>query len=233
MRVLAVGAHPDDIEILCAGTLTRLAAEGHDVHMLVATDGAAGHKIIQPPELAEIRRRETTAAADLIGAQIHFLQEPDELLFEDERTRLKMIDALRVADPELVITHNPDDYHPDHVICSRLVFGASFVSTVPNIRTEHAAQEGVAALYYMDGLAGANFLPEEYVDITDFMATKREMVSKHESQLTWLKEHDNIDIVDFVETVARFRGLQCGVPYAEAFRGAHIWPRQRTVRLLP
>ncbi|MFQ6130546.1 MAG: PIG-L deacetylase family protein [Armatimonadota bacterium] len=233
MRVLAVGAHPDDVEILCAGTLAKCAARGDEVHIAVATDGAAGHKVILPPELAEIRRREATAAAQLIGAQINFLAEPDELLFEDERTRLKMIDALRVADPDLIITHGPEDYHPDHLTCSRLVFGASFVSSVPNIKTEHAAQEKIGALYYMDTVAGAGFLPEEYVDITDTFVQKREMLSQHESQLTWLKEHDDIDILEFVETVARFRGLQCGVQYAEGFRAAHIWPRQKAERLLP
>jgi len=233
MKVLAVGAHPDDIEILCAGTLAKCAARGDQLHIVVVTDGAAGHKVIPPPQLAEIRKREASAAAALIGAQIAFLAEPDELLFEDERTRLMMIDALRVADPDLIITHGPEDYHPDHVHCSRLVFGASFVSSVPNIKTDHPAQEKIAALYYMDALAGAGFLPEEYVDITETFATKRDMLSQHQSQLTWLKEHDNIDILEFVETVAHFRGLQCGVQYAEGFRAAHLWPRQKTQRLLP
>jgi LmbE family N-acetylglucosaminyl deacetylase len=67
MRILAIGAHPDDLEILCAGTLARYTQEGHEVIMAVATDGTAGHMVIKPPELARIREREARAAAELLG----------------------------------------------------------------------------------------------------------------------------------------------------------------------
>ncbi|MDH3674677.1 MAG: PIG-L family deacetylase, partial [Anaerolineae bacterium] len=101
MRVLAVGAHPDDLEILCGGTLARYAQEGHAVIMCVATDGTAGHMEIKPPELAQIREREARAAAEVIKAEFIWLGYPDELIFNDRETRLAVIDAIRQARPDV------------------------------------------------------------------------------------------------------------------------------------
>jgi LmbE family N-acetylglucosaminyl deacetylase len=85
----------------------------------------------------------------------------------------------------------------------------------------------------MDTLAGIGFVPTEYVDISDFIETKLEMNNCHQSQIKWLYEHDGIDFLDFVRTVSKFRGLQCGKAYAEGFTQCKAWPRMTTVRLLP
>lgn len=233
MRIMAIGAHPDDIEILCAGTLLRYVASGHTVVVCVATDGTAGHRLISPAELAVIREREARAAAVILGASCIWMGLPDELVFDNLETRLAFVDAIREARPDVIISHDPSDYHPDHRTVSRLVFDASFVASLPNIRTRHPAHDRVPALYYMDTLAGKGFQPGEYVDITGVMATKQQMVSCHASQLIWLKDHDNIDVLDFVDVVARFRGIQCGVRYAEAFRAEDVWPRTVPRRILP
>ncbi len=233
MNVLAVGAHPDDLEILCGGTLSRCVQRGDRVTMLIMTDGSAGHAEIPAAELAQIRRAEAKAAAEIIGAEFVWLGLPDEFVFNDEPTRRLLLNAIRGAKPDLILTHNPDDYHPDHRATSRAVFDASFVMGLPNVVTENAAHPGVAPLYYFDALAGIGFLPDEYVDITDSWATKRRMLEQHRSQVNWLRYHDAIDIFAFMETVAKFRGLQSGVPLAEGFRPAHAWPRLRTHRLLP
>lgn len=233
MRVLAIGAHPDDLEILCAGTLARYAQTGHQVVMCVATDGTAGHMEIKPPELAQIREREARAAADVIKAEFIWLGFPDELIFNDRATRLAFVDAIRRARPDVIITHSPDDYHPDHRMVNRLVFDASFVASLPNIETDQPAHPAVPPIYYMDTLAGKGFHPTEYVDISTTMELKRQMLACHASQLTWLKEHDDIDIVEFMEVVARTRGFQCNVPYAEGFRQEDVWPRTPAERILP
>ena len=232
-RILAVGAHPDDLEILCSGTLAKYVGQGAHIIMAIATDGSAGHMLIPPDKLAQIRHKEAQEAASLIGAELHWLGYPDELIFEDMDTRLRFIDLIREAKPDLILTHDPNDYHPDHRVVSRLMFDASFVSGLPNIKTEHPAHPGVCPLYYFDTLTGAGFLPTEYVDITDTFETKKAMLRSHASQLTWLKEHDNIDIVDFITVMARSRGLQCGVQYAEGFRAENAWGRNRINRLLP
>jgi N-acetylglucosamine malate deacetylase 1 len=233
MRVLAIGAHPDDLEILCGGTLAQFAARRDAVTMLVMTDGCAGHAEIGPGELAAIREREARAAASVIGAEFAWLGLPDEFVFNDEPTRRRLLDAIRAARPDLILTHDPVDYHPDHRATSRAVFDASFVMGLPNVQTPSAPHPGVAPLYYFDTLAGIGFQPAEYVDVTETFATKQKMLAAHETQLAWLRHHDAIDVQEFMETVALFRGLQCGCRYAEAFRPAHAWPRLRTQRLLP
>ena len=233
MRILAVGAHPDDLEILCSGTLAKYVQQGASVVLAIATDGSAGHMIIPPDELATIRQAEARQAASIIGADLHWLGYRDELIFEDIDTRLRFVDLIREAKPDLILTHDPTDYHPDHRVVSRLMFDASFVSGLPNVKTEHPAHPGVCPLVYFDTLTGAGFLPTEYVDIGDTFATKRAMLECHASQLTWLKEHDDIDVLDFITVMARSRGLQCGVQYAEGFRAENAWGRNRPYRVLP
>jgi LmbE family N-acetylglucosaminyl deacetylase len=85
----------------------------------------------------------------------------------------------------------------------------------------------------MDTLAGVNFLPEEYVDISDDIEVKLDALSCHESQIKWMLKHDKIDFLEFVSVCSRFRGLQCGVKYAEGYRKCAAWPRLNTKRLLP
>jgi LmbE family N-acetylglucosaminyl deacetylase len=233
MRILAIGAHPDDLEILCAGTLARYKAEGHQVVMCVATDGTAGHMIIKPPELARIREAEARAAADVIGAEFIWLGFPDELIFNDRDTRLAVVEAMRQAKPDLIITHAPDDYHPDHRVVSSLVFDTSFIASLPNIETSQPAHPVVPPIFYMDTIAGKGFHPTEYVDISTTLELKRQMLACHASQLTWLKDHDKIDVMEFMEVVAKTRGFQCNVPYAEGFQPADVWPRTPPKRLLP
>jgi LmbE family N-acetylglucosaminyl deacetylase len=232
-RILAVGAHPDDLEILCSGTLARYAQQGAHIVMAIATDGSAGHMIIPPDELAEIRHREAQAAASIIGAELHWLGYPDELIFEDIATRLRVVDLIREARPDLILTHDPNDYHPDHRVVSRLLFDASFVSGLPNIKTEHPAHPGLCPLVYFDTLTGASFQPTEFVEITDTFEIKKAMLACHASQINWLREHDNIDVLEFITVMARSRGLQSGVPYAEGFRAEYAWGRNRPYRVLP
>lgn len=232
-RVLAVGAHPDDLEILCGGTLARYARDGTTVVMAIATDGSAGHMTIPPDELARLRKAEAQQAADSIGAELLWLGFRDELLFEDMPARLRFVDLIREARPDVILTHDPADYHPDHRAVSRLTFDASFVAGLPNIQTARPFHAGVQPLFYFDTLSGAGFTPTEYVDVTDVYALKRAMLKCHASQLTWMDDHDHVDMLDFIEVTTRSRGLQCGVRHAEAFRAEPSWPRLQTYRLLP
>ncbi len=233
MRYMAIGAHPDDIEILCAGTLARAVQLGHEAVICVACNGAGGHMTIEPAELSHIRKQEAQDAASLIEAEFISLGYPDMFIFDDRETRLAFADAIRQARPDVIITHWPEDYHADHRIVSQLVFAASFLATLPNIETAHPAHPIVSPLYYMDTPASKGFIPTEYVDISGTFEIKRQMLSCHESQVTWLKEHDSVDIIEFMETMSRARGLQCGVSFAEGFRIADVWPRTQPRRLLP
>ena len=233
MRVLAVGAHPDDVEILCGGTLARYASRGDQVAIAIATDGTAGHAQIRPDELAPIREREARASGAVIGAEVHWMGFPDEFLFDDQPTRLAFVEVIRHARPDVILTHAANDYHPDHRATHQLVFSASFVATLPNVETEQEPLGGVPALLWMDTLAGRGFDPETFVDITATFETKREMLACHASQVEWLRHHDDVDILDVMRTVAKARGMQAGVAFAEGFRREASWSRARATRVLP
>lgn len=233
LSVLAVGAHPDDVELLCGGTLARYAREGHRVTICHVQNGDLGHAQIPRAELAAIREEEAKNAGALIGAEVISLGISDLDVYPDRETRLRFTDLVRRAKPDVILAHSPDDYMPDHTITSRLIFEASFGSSVPQLLTEHEFHPKVPPVYYMDTLAGVNFLPQEYVDISGVIDLKKEMLLKHNSQITWMRDHDHIDFIEFMLAQSRFRGLQCGVMYAEAFRGMEVWPRIGTLRLLP
>jgi LmbE family N-acetylglucosaminyl deacetylase len=225
--VLAIGAHPDDLEWLCGGTLAKFARLGARVSMAVATDGSAGHQVIPPKELAEIRQAEARKSAAVIGADFYWLGYLDEMIFDDIETRLVFAELIRKAKPDLIITHTPVDYHPDHRIVSRLVFDASFTSGLKNIHTETPYHPGVQPIAYLDTITGANFIPTDFVDISDTWQIKVQMLSNFQTQIRWLKDHD------MIETQAKARGYQCGVAYAEAFTFENVWPRSKPYRLLP
>ena len=233
MRVLAVGAHPDDLEILCSGTLARFADEGHKVVMCHTLNGNLGHTEIPRDELKDIRREEAENAAAVIGAESITLDIDDLDIYPDRESKYKMIEAIRKAKPDIIILPSPEDYMPDHTITSEVGFDASFMATLPQLITESPFHPKLTPVYYMDTIAGLNFNPEDFVDISKMESVKREMIACHKSQAQWLKEHDNIDYVDFAMIQSAFRGMQCGVKYAEAFRQKRVWGRVSTKRYLP
>ena len=233
LQVMAVGAHPDDLELLCGGTLARYADLGHEVVMVHLLTGDKGHYQMTSEQLVKVREKEARAAGAVIGAEVLSGHIPDGELFSDLQTRMLVIDLVRQVRPDLIITHAPNDYMSDHVATSQLVCDASFLAATPLLRTEHEASDRIAPVFFMDTLAGADFLPTEYVDISEHFEKKRKMLSCHESQVTFLKEHDRIDFLEFMEITNRSRGLQCGARYAEGFRQHEVWGRKVARRLLP
>ncbi len=233
MQVMGIGAHPDDLEVLCGGTLAKFRARGDDVIMCHASWGDLGHYKIMPEELSRIRSQEAKAAAQVIGAQAMELGFFDMRINYTEEAQRRVADAIREARPDLVITHHPNDYHSDHNGVTQLVLHATFAATVPHFETGHPYLPKLPMVYFMDTLFGLNFQPTDYVDISDYIGTKKEMLSKHQSQLAWLKEHDEVDIVENMVTVNRFRGLQCNVLYAEGIQKFQVWGRTAPGTLLP
>lgn len=233
LRVLGVGAHPDDLEILCGGTLAKYVKLGHKVIMAHLLNGDKGHYEMDSKKLARVRREEAENAAQIIGAEVLSLDFPDGELFSNLEIRKKVINLIRQAKPDVIITHTPKDYMSDHIVTSQLVCDASFLSTASLFKTGQEVHGRITPIFFMDTMAGVNFLPSEYVDISDTFEKKKEMIKQHKSQLDWLKRHNSIDILEFAETVSRFRGLQCGVKYAEGFSQYEAWGRKVPMRLLP
>lgn len=234
MRVLAIGAHPDDLEQLCGGTLARYVADGHDVTMCHVSAGDRGSYEHSMSQIRQIRGEEAATAATIIGAHYLSLGFSDgDINAASHEQKEAVIDAIRYVRPDVILTHSPDDYMPDHNETSRLVDDASFVATLPLYETQHPVHKDVAAVFYMDTLAGSGFYPTEFVDISEQMDTKLRALDAHRSQIDWLRDHDGVDILEQTRVLSALRGFQSGVRYAEGFRANLRWLRARTRRLLP
>jgi N-acetylglucosamine malate deacetylase 1 len=234
LRVLAVGAHPDDLEILCGGTLARFCRDGHDVVMCHATSGDRGSYVGTSAEVAAIRDGEAQRAAEICGAEHATLGLHDgEVNAADPAQQRLVIDLVRETRPDLILTHHPGDYMSDHNEVARLIFDCSFHATLPLLETDRPHHSTVTPIYYMDTVMGLGFQPTEYVDVSDVIETKTSMLEAHQSQLVWLRDHDGVDIVEQMRVATRFRGLQCGAQYAEGFIPCLTWLRGTTRRLLP
>jgi LmbE family N-acetylglucosaminyl deacetylase len=234
-RILAVHAHPDDVETLCAGTLALLAEKGHAITIATLTAGDCGAIDTGPEETATIRKREAEASAKQIGARYVCAGFGDLSLFNDDASRRRVVELIRNCSPELVLTSAPVDYHPDHEAASMLVRDACFASTVPNYKagaSKPLAQ--IPHLYFVDPIEGRDrdgerVVPEFGVDITQTFAVKERMFACHKSQAGWeAKQHAIDDFVGAMERWTKRRGRTFGVTYAEGFRQYRCHPYPRT-----
>jgi LmbE family N-acetylglucosaminyl deacetylase len=238
-KILAVHAHPDDVEHLCAGTLAVLAAKGHAVAIATLTAGECGSDLTDLAETAAIRKAEAARAAALIGADYACAGLPDLGVFNDDAGRRAATELVRWAAADVVITASPADYHPDHEAASQLVRDACFASSVPNYRTGPAAPlAAIPHLYFMDPIGGRDregrpVVPDFACDVSgEAFATKRAMLSAHESQAAWVaRQHGVADHLGSMETWTRRRGADFGVAAAEGFRQYRHQPYPRTPAL--
>ncbi len=232
--VLVISCHPDDMEIACAGTLLKCKERGDRVVVCHLSSGNLGHEIIPPEELTEMRAGEAQRSGDIGGFEVMYSGFDDLEIYDNNReSRDKVVSIIKMVNPDFIITHSPDDYMPDHVATSKLVFDACFAATLPNYHTGVEGRAKMVPIYYMDTLAGVNFNPTEYVDVTPYIDTKLEMLNCHESQIVWMRDHDHIDFPDMVKTCCRYRGFQCGADYAEGFRQCQVYLKGTTKRMLP
>jgi LmbE family N-acetylglucosaminyl deacetylase len=223
--ILAIHAHPDDIETLGAGTLALLAGLGHRISIMTATAGEGGATETGPEETARIRRSEAAAAAAVIGADYRCAGFGDLAVFNDDASRRRMTELIREARPDIVITASPVDYHPDHEAVSVLARDGCFASSVPNYRTGAAAAlSAIPHLYFMDAIGGRTregerIKPDFGVDIGAVLQTKRRMLMAHQSQVAWVaRQHGIADYAGSMVGWAERRGRDFGVRYAEGFR---------------
>ena len=233
MNVLAVAAHPVDIEITCAGALIKYARAGHGVTMVVmcGADSVAGGVPLEQWRAAW--EAEAEQAAAIIGASLHLLGYPEVSIPPDDGPAMRLLEILRRVKPRVVITHAPDDGLVDHQRTSGAVEHAVNMAQTPTIEIDLPPVDVHPFLIYMDNCAGLDFQPEEYVDITDVFDIKRQMVEAHRLLNAPWQGHPVMDTMDIVEVCSRLRGLQCGVRYAEAYRRAQKWGRMAPERLLP
>ncbi len=215
MKILAIGAHPDDIELFMYGLLAECKLRGDDIFAIVATDGALGdvrkkNKIIN---LTKTRSNETKAGLKNLCIP-EFLCEPDGKLSCSFKTKNKIQNYIEYYKPDLIVTHDENDYHPDHRILSKMV--------VDTAGTKFP-------VIFAETLLGINFIPDFYIDITKVFNEKKLAIMCHFSQIPER-------FVEAIEIQNRFRAAQCNAPsenYAECYRASNGFPYPDIRDMLP
>jgi LmbE family N-acetylglucosaminyl deacetylase len=189
IRVLVIGAHPDDCDIKAGGIAALYTQKGHVVKFVSVTNGDAGHHEMGGGPLAQRRNAEAQAAAEIIGIEYELLDIHDGELMPTLENRFQIIRTIRDFRPDLIMTHRPNDYHPDHRYTSMLVQDAAYMVTVPNIcaLTPHLERNPVI-VYLSDGFKKPNpFEPNVAIGIDAVVEKKIDMLHCHVSQFyEWL-----------------------------------------------
>ena len=194
-------AHPDDIEITCAGTLILLRRAGWHVHLATMTAGDMGSMRQSRAQIARIRRREAAASAGILGATYQCLGFNDLTVVYGETSKRRVSGVLRTTRPDLLITHSPVDYMADHEETSRIAREAAFASTMPNWKATRSCArpcEALPVVLYADPIDNTDHfgrrVPARYVvDVTSVIDTKERMLAAHESQRSWLRAQHGED----------------------------------------
>jgi LmbE family N-acetylglucosaminyl deacetylase len=226
-RVLAVVAHPDDAELLCAGTLARARKNGATIGVCVMCKGDKGQPAKPIPNLADVRREEARAAAKLLGAELLTGEFADGELADTTEARQRMIAIYRQFRPTLVIAHDLDDYHPDHRAAGALAEAASWFCASGGYMPEVPKVETQPELWFMDTVNMAGFEPSFFIDVSEYAELKQQMLCCHKSQLARWEDRDFSPLEEVMRVQYTARGAQAGVAAAEAFRVHTAWKRAR------
>ncbi len=203
MNILAIGAHPDDIEFGCGGTLLKFANKGHGIYLYIATRGELGGD-------PDVRMAEQENAARLISAKKIFWGGYEDTKVPAIREVIEKIETvIDEVKPAFIFVHNSDDTHQDHRILSAL--------TVSATRYIHNF------LFY-EVPTTQNFTPTVFVDITEVLDKKLELLKKHESQVDKINLNvRDLTITEIARSSALFRGIQGRVRYAEGFSSLRLF----------
>jgi LmbE family N-acetylglucosaminyl deacetylase len=200
-NILAIGAHPDDIEFGCGGTLIKYSNKGHRVFLLVMTEGGLGASIT-------VRAKEQLDSKEILGVQdIFWGGYEDTHLLVDKGMINKVEDVISMVKPDFIFCHFPDDTHQDH---------------------RHLAEATMSATRYIrnvlfyEGPTTQNFSPHVFVDISETLDRKIDALKAHRSQVTKTNIED-LTIVELARSSANFRGIQGRVKYAEAFHSLRLF----------
>lgn len=189
IRLIVFGAHPDDCEVFAGGLAAKLARDGHAVKFVSLTNGDAGHHEMGGGMLARRRKKECQAAAALIGVEYEILDHHDGELMPTIETRCDVIRLIRQWRANMVITHRPCDYHPDHRYASVAVQDAAYMVAVPNVCPDTRPLDWNPFFFYMwDSFTKPYpFQPGAAVPIDDVIELKWDMLHCHKSQMyEWL-----------------------------------------------
>lgn len=225
---LAVGAHPDDVEFMMAGTLAALGDAGYELHIFTIGNGNGGTNVYHHNQIVQMRAAEAHSAASVIGATYHEGIVNDIEIFYDAPTLRQVTALVREIAPEIVLTHSPNDYMEDHQNTCRLTVSAAFCRGMLNWASNPVRDTTLQDVYVYHANPHGNHdgmrnlvVPSIYVDIEDKIDIKEEMLRRHASQKEWLDTSQGMD--SYLITMREICG-QMGemapspLKYAEGFR---------------
>jgi LmbE family N-acetylglucosaminyl deacetylase len=236
MNIVHVAAHQDD-EAHTLGTLLKYRKQGgHRIFMICTTNGDKGMAFnpeINHAEAAKTRDREMRDVAAALDARYMCLGALDEFLYDTQEMRMKLIDALRECEADLIFTHFPCEYNLDHNTTSTLVFQCGLNSIIASMRSDHPALKITPKIFYWDegshlGFEGTHFVALDEQTIKE----KARIIRLHKSQMEVMSKIGP-DFADVAVDRARQNGERVGVPYAEVFRPCLASRRTPLASMLP
>ena len=223
-KIVAIHAHPDDTEIFSAGTMALMRAKGFELTIVTMTPGGLGGIGSTEQDTIRTRKKEAEKAAALLGARYYCLDGRDGYLYDTAELRIQVTEIIRKEKAGIVITHLPTDYHSDHRTTCNIVEAATMVATLPNVPCESAPLAITPLLYHSaplgssDPISGKLVNPQFYVDITEVMDTKMEMLGQHTSQIELMRVmHKMEDFFGEMKKQNTLFGELAGCEFAEAF----------------
>jgi len=200
-NILAIGAHPDDIEFGCGGALIKYTQKGHRLFLLVMTGGGLGGSV-------SVRTQEQEASGNILGAEkIYWGGYGDTHLVVDVDLIGKIEAVIAEVKPDFIFCNFPDDTHQDHRHLAQAIMSAT---------------RYIRNVLFFEGPTTQNFNPQVFVDISDTLDRKVEALQAHHSQVMKTNIED-LSIVEVARSSANFRGIQGRVKYAEAFHSLRLF----------
>ncbi|MCK9244123.1 MAG: PIG-L family deacetylase [Candidatus Marinimicrobia bacterium] len=202
MNILAIGPHPDDVEIGCGASLAKFSSKGHNVYIFVASDGAAGGEL-------EVRRAEQEISARILGInEVYWGGYRDTEIMIDRHTIASVEKVIHQVKPDMILVNYHDDTHQDH----------RNMAAITNSATRY-----IRNVLFYETPTTQNFMPNVFVDIgTEFLAIKLQALRAHTSQVN-RTNIANLSIIQVAESSAHFRGVQARVACAEAFHSLRLF----------
>ena len=227
LNILALFAHPDDVECICAGTLLKYKKAGHKIYIALTTSGNTGsNQISSREEIALIRESEMLESAKYLDAEVMFLRYEDESLFDTPETRRSVLTAIRWADPDVIFTHHPRDWSTDHNVTAKLVTEV-LLSVGGNLHTADLPPIAKKPQVFFEGT-------KAFVNIDNEMETKMQMLRCHKSQIGWMETfYDGKDFTEHISATAKMYGMWSGSTYAGGFDAHKVLGYCADYRVLP
>ena len=222
----AIACHPDDIELMMAGTLIKLKDAGYEIHYMNIANGSLGTNQYDYETIVKMRRLEAIEACKVIGAHFHESLCDDLEVFYCQDTLEKLVPIVREVAPEIILTHGPYDYMEDHVNSGRLAVSAAFCRGMTNFKCNppHPAIDSKVRVYHSmthsltDQLKNP-VIPEILVDVTSTIDDKKEMLACHRTQKEWLDSSQGMDsyLIDMTNICEHFGKMTDDFKYAEGW----------------